>query len=194
MHHIASTNSSRQAALISVAVASAALVACSSTSMSPHTHIFTQDGLPAAVQVPEGHKVAMVTTTEGGKITYECRASKDSAGSHEWVFVGPVATLVDRSGSAVGRYFGPPATWALNDGSAITGAQLAVASAGAGAIPLQLVKANPATGQGSLTGVTHVQRVATQGGVAPSEPCGVGNQGARQVVSYKSDYIFWKLR
>lgn len=134
----------------------------------------------------------MVTTTDAGKITYECREKKDMAGSHEWVFVSPVAMLHDASGKAVGRYFGPPATWVSNDGSSVTGAQVAVAPASAGAIPLQLVKANPATGQGSLSGITFVQRVATQGGVAPSQPCVAGNKGSQQVVTYKADYVFWK--
>jgi len=36
-------------------------------------------------------------------------------------------------------------------------------------IPLQLVKADVAGGQGALTAVSYVQRVNTQGGVAPSK-------------------------
>ncbi len=74
----------------------------------------------------------------------------------------------DRQGRSIGRYFGPPATWAASDGSAITGTQLAVAPAGDGNIPLQLVKANPASGQGAMSGISHIQRVATRGGVAPA--------------------------
>ena len=44
----------------------------------------------------------------------------------------------------------------------------AVAPAAAGSIPLQLVKANPAMGSGMALGVSHIQRVATRGGVAPA--------------------------
>jgi hypothetical protein len=78
------------------------------------------------------------------------------------------------------------------DGSKITGTQLAVAPGGSGNIPLQLVKANPAMGMGAMQGVTYIQRVATMGGVAPAMACGAGNMGAKQIVQYRADYIFYK--
>ncbi len=152
---------------------------------------FNPMALPAAVQVPPGHTIAL-QTVGSGEITYECRDKAAMAGEMEWAFVGPTATLKDRQGRNVGRYFGPPATWAASDGSAITGTQLAVAPASAGAIPLQLVKANPATGMGMMSGISHIQRVATRGGVAPAMPCNASTKGQRQVVQYQADYIFWK--
>ena len=100
--------------------------------------------------------------------------------------------LSDRGGKAIGKYFGPPATWESNDGSKITATQLAVAPGGSGNIPLQLVKANPAMGNGAMSGVTFIQRVATKGGVAPASNCAAGNLGAKEVVKYQADYIFWK--
>lgn len=151
---------------------------------------FSQAGLPAAVQVPDGHKVSMETVGVG-RITYECRAKKDMAGQFEWVFVGPDAMLKDRKGQTVGKYYGPPATWESNDGSKVTATQLAVAPAAAGSIPLQLVKANPAMGMGAMQGVSHIQRVATQGGVAPQMPCDATGVGRKEVVNYQADYIFW---
>ena len=152
---------------------------------------FSQAMLPATVQVPAGHVVAL-ETVGAGDITYECREKAAAMGSFEWVFVGPSASLADRQGRVIGRYFGPPATWAATDGSAITGAQLAVAPAGDGNIPLQLVKANPAVGQGAMTGLSHIQRVATRGGVAPQMACNGDSKGRREVVKYQADYIFWK--
>ena len=131
-------------------------------------------------------------TVGAGDITYECRAKKDMPSAFEWVFVGPDAKLMDRSGKVVGRYYGPPATWESNDGSKVTATQLAVAPASAGNIPLQLVKANPASGMGALQGVTYIQRVATKGGVAPSMACGASSVGSKQVMPYQADYIFWK--
>ena len=69
------------------------------------------------------------------------------ADQFEWAFVAPVATL--KSGDkVVGKYYGGP-TWEATDGSKVTGKQVAVAPAAAGAIPLQLVKANPAEGTGA---------------------------------------------
>ena len=180
------------ASLVGLAAA-ALLSACAGTldGMPTSMPMFSQAALPAAVQVPAGHRVVLETVGVG-QITYECREKAAMAGQFEWVFAGPEATLQDRQGRALGRYFGPPATWALNDGSALTATQLAVAPAAAGSIPLQLVKANPATGSGALVGVTHIQRVATRGGVAPALPCGMAEKGRKEIVKYQADYIFWK--
>jgi hypothetical protein len=152
---------------------------------------YDQSSLPPSVQVPAGNRIAMETVGTGD-ITYECRAKAGAAGQFEWVFVGPDAKLWDRGGKQVGKYYGPPATWENNDGSKLTATQIAVAPAGTGNIPLQLVKANPAVGNGMMTGVTYIQRVATQGGVAPAAACAAGNTGAKQIVKYKADYIFYR--
>ena len=151
---------------------------------------YSQAALPAAVQVPAGNRVALETVGVG-MITYECRAKTGAAG-HEWVFVGPDAKLNSRMGTQVGKYYGPPATWESMDGPKLTAVQVAVAPAGAGAIPLQLVKGNPAMGMGAMQGVTYIQRVSTVGGVAPSAACGMGNMGNKVVVPYQADYIFYK--
>lgn len=151
---------------------------------------FAQTGVPDSIKVPAGHKVALETTGVG-EITYECRDKPNAAGQTEWTFVGPKAVLNDRSGKPVGTYFGPPATWQAKDGSKITGTQLAVAPSGAGNLPYQLVKANPAEGKGAMSGVSYIQRVALKGGVAPSTACSAANKGEQAVVSYQADYIFW---
>ena len=67
-----------------------------------------------------------------------------------------------------------------------------VAPSGAGNIPFQLVKANPAMGSGAMMGVTYIQRVALKGGAAPATGCTVDTKGAKVVVPYQGDYIFWK--
>lgn len=152
---------------------------------------FSQAALPAAVQVPAGHRVALETNAVG-QITYSCNAKANMTGQYEWVFVGPKATVKDRSQQNIGFYFGPPATWAHTDGSVVTGAQVAVAPSSAGNIPLQLVKANPKAQAGVYAETSYIQRVATVGGVAPSLPCGAGNVGEKQIVEYSADYIFWK--
>lgn len=170
--------------------ATALLAACGAMApMKPMA--FMQDSLPDAVKVPAGHQVALETVGVG-EITYECRDKANMPGMSEWVFVGPNAVLNDRSGRQVGKYYGPPATWEAMDGSKLTATQLAVAPAGAGNLPFQLVKANPAMGSGAMTGVTHIQRVALKGGVAPASACGPANKGAREIVKYQADYIFWK--
>ncbi|WP_110600798.1 DUF3455 domain-containing protein [Salinicola lusitanus] len=144
--------------------------------------------VPADVQVPDGNEIAMETVGVG-EITYACEM-KD--GAHEWVFKGPDAKLNDADGNQVGSYYGPPATWESSDGSKITGTQLATAPGGDGNIPFQLVEANPAEGDGHMSGVTYVQRLNTQGGVAPDMACSADNVGDEEVVEYQADYLFWK--
>ena len=173
-----------------VVAATLSLAACANLGSAPMAP-FSQASLPESVKVPAGHVVAMETMA-AGDITYECRAKKDMAGQFEWVFIGPDAGLKSRSGKVIGKYYGPPATWENNDGSKVTGAQVAVAPAGAGDIPTQLVKANPATGSGAMVGVTYIQRVATQGGVAPASVCAAPTAGQKQLVKYQADYIFWR--
>lgn len=145
--------------------------------------------LPEPVRVPAGN-VLKLETVGIGEITYECREKKDMAGAFEWAFVVPVATLVDMKKATVGKYYGGP-TWEANDGSKVTGKQLAVAPAGAGNIPLQLVKADPAMGNGAMTGVSYIQRLETRGGVAPSATCDAASKGVKQQVKYEAKYAFY---
>lgn len=145
--------------------------------------------LPEAVRAPAGNTAFMLTNATG-ELTYECREKKDTAGAFEWGFIGPVATLKSK-GDTVGKYYAGP-TWEANDGSKVTGKQVAVSPAAAGSIPLQLVKANPTDGKGAMGPVTFIQRLNTKGGVAPAAACGAEQKGQRQQVVYSADYVFYK--
>ncbi len=183
------TTPTRLASRLGLVATTVLLGACSS--MGTLTSGFSQDHLPDTIKVPAGHKVAW-ETVGSGEITYECRDKAGMPGQAEWVFVGPKAVLKDRAGTPVGSYYGPPATWQALDGSKLTATQLAVAPSGAGNLPYQLVKANPALGNGALAGVTYIQRVALKGGVAPAAACSAADKGKRETVGYQADYIFWK--
>ena len=169
--------------------ASLLLAACGTTAQQQAP--FDQTSLPASIQVPAGNKIALETVGVG-EITYECRDKANAPGMTEWVFVGPNAVLNDRSGKQVGKYYGPPATWESLDGSKLTAVQLAVAPSSPGSLPFQLVKGNAAMGSGMMTGVTHIQRVALKGGVAPASECSAAKKGTKEIVKYQADYIFWK--
>ena len=146
---------------------------------------------PAEVTPPAGNK-AVLTLVGAGDLTYECKAVADKPGTFAWTFAGPNAKLLDANKKEVGKYYGGP-TWESNDGSKVTGKQLAVAPGAAGSIPLQLVQANPATGKGAMTDVTYIQRLKTVGGVAPATPaCAAANVGAKTTVPYQADYVFCK--
>jgi hypothetical protein len=95
-------NSFSSIALVSTLVAT--LSACAGLSSSGSmAKPFVQVGLPDVVKVPAGNRVAMETVGIG-EITYECRAKADMAGAFEWVFVGPQAELMSRSGAKPGSY------------------------------------------------------------------------------------------
>ena len=94
--------------------------------MSVDARAASQDSLPQAVRVPSGTRIAMETVGVG-EISYECQAKPGAAGTYEWVFGGPKASLASRDGATVGSYYGPPATWESKDGSKLTGTQVAVA-------------------------------------------------------------------
>ena len=153
-----------------IAAVAATLGACASRPMMMKVD---NAALPEAVRVPAGQR-QMMATVATGEITCECREKKDMAGQHDWAFVGPVATLygADRR---------------------VTGKQVAVAAASPGNIPLQLVKAEPAMGTGAMTGVGYIQRLNTKGGVAPAMACDAMGKGARQVVAYEADYVFYGM-
>ncbi|HWP12635.1 MAG TPA: DUF3455 domain-containing protein [Ramlibacter sp.] len=165
------------------------LAACAA---NPISKPFDQSGLPAAVRVPAGNKVSIVLAGNG-EMTYQCRHLGSATGRHGWVFVAPDTKLMDGGGTQVGRYFGTPATWDYWAGSRVTGNEVATAPGGAGNLPLQLVKANPATGsQGAMTGTTFIQRVNVQGGVAPDAPCEWINVGQTRAIKYQADYVFYR--
>lgn len=175
---------------LSLSAVSAALL-LTAGSVVPVQPMFDQGSLPASIQVPAGNKIALETVGVG-EITYECRDKANAPGMTEWAFVGPNAVLNDRGGKQIGKYYGLPATWESMDGSKLTAVQLAVAPSSPGNLPFQLVKANPAMGSGMMTGVTHIQRVALKGGVAPASECSMTKKGTKEIVKDHANYIFWK--
>lgn len=145
--------------------------------------------LPEPVRAPAGAEMTLWSVGKG-EITYICKEKADQAGAYGWVFGAPDAKLYDKDDKVIGKYYGGP-TWEANDGSKVTGKQLAVAPNGSGNIPLQLVQTEPATGSGVLEGTTYIQRLNTKGGVAPSATCDKGSAGKEMTVKYEADYVFY---
>ena len=167
-----------------VAALPLALSACAGMGMMKSPDV------PAAIAVPAGNNVALILKGSG-LLNYECRAKADASG-FDWVLASPDAALRDKNDAIVGKYYGGP-TWEHADGSKVTGKQLATAPAPtAGNIPWQLVQATPSPGNGALNGVTYVQRINTNAGVAPSDPCNAGSVAGKQQVRYSADYVFYK--
>lgn len=147
--------------------------------------------VPAAIAVPSGNKL-FFTLRASGLQNYECRAKAGAAGGYDWVLVGPEAALYDKSDSLVGRHYGGP-TWEYGDDSKVVGKEVAEAPAPK---PLSLawvlMQGTPAPRTGVMSGVTYVQRINTDGGVAPSDTCSAGAVGTKKGVRYSADYLFYK--
>ena len=190
------TTTRRFPGLIAAAAASVLLAGCSgmggmTDSGGAGGTASSAPDVPAAIAVPGGSKVAF-TLKGSGLLNYECRARADAPGSYDWVLAAPDAVLRDRSDAIVGKYYGGP-TWEYGDGSKVTGKQLAIAPAPvAGNIPWQLVQATPTMGSGMLSGVTYIQRVNTNAGVAPSDACTAAVVSSKRQVRYSADYLFYK--
>lgn len=153
----------------------------------------------SALAVPETLKpsatesLAMVVPAKGVQI-YQCRASRNPAGGYEWAFVAPEADLFDGKGKKIGRHYAGP-QWESADGSKVLGALQARAEAPApNAIPWLLLAAKSVGSEGSFSKVTHIQRVNTSGGVAPSAGCSQAAVGTPARVSYTADYYFFTAR
>jgi hypothetical protein len=146
--------------------------------------------VPALAQTPEAVTPKGVkpylTLTGTGPLGYEC---KNTDGKFAWAGPVPNAKLTDKAGKDVGKYVAGP-KWDLADGSTVTGKQVAVSPAAAGSIPLQLVEASGGTKQ--FDGTTHIQRINTKGGVAPSDACDAKSVGTKKEVGYSADYVFFK--
>lgn len=141
------------------------------------------------MQVPDelrpgaNESLALIAPAKGVQI-YECRDSK-------WVFLAPEAQLFDASGRRIGRHYAGP-YWESNDGSKVAGIVKARADAPAsGAIPWLLLSAKSVAGDGVFSKVTSIQRVATEGGVAP--PGGCSQAGVRARIPYTARYYFFAI-
>ena len=142
----------------------------------------------ASAQVPEtiaapGETVVVAMHAEGAQV-YECKA--DGGGRLVWQFREPIATLfVD--GKTSGRHYAGP-NWEHNDGSALAAKVVARASGRSPTdIPWLKLEVTERRGNGALSGVTTVQRINTQGGVAEGA---CDKAGAYLSVAYAAEYVF----
>jgi hypothetical protein len=139
---------------------------------------------PAVLAPATNATTALVTGARGVQI-YECRTKADG---FEWAFVAPRADLLDAAGRVVGSHGAGP-FWQAADGSRIVGRVTARADAPhAGAIPWLLLDARSDGAAGVLAKVTQVQRLNTEGGLAPAAGCNLERLGQRVNVPYRADY------
>ncbi|WP_347336769.1 DUF3455 domain-containing protein [Bradyrhizobium neotropicale] len=132
---------------------------------------------------------------EGAQI-YECQP--DAANQLVWQAREPAATLMDGDNS-VGRHYAAlhwesvdagTLVWEHKDGSSVKAKVVArVAGRTADDMPWLKFTVVTQTGNGLFYGVTHVQRINTEGGMVKG-PC--DQAGIFRSVPYSADYVFWR--
>jgi hypothetical protein len=179
--------------LLATAVAVAAFAAGCAAVPGQLPAIPVPADVPAALQAPAGQEPYLQVHAVGVQV-YECAPKADAPGNWAWQFRGPEATLTDAAGKTVGRHFGGP-SWASTDGATVVGQVSASAPAPEkGDIPWLLLAIKSQDGQGLLTRTASVQRLDTEGGVAPSSACGAGNAKQVERVGYTATYVFWRVK
>src|SRR6185295_7823781 len=145
----------------------------------------------AELAVPEDHKLVLVAAARGLQI-YECSA--EPTGALTWKLHAPSAELFDPAGAQIGIHYGGvdkglPAGpyWESKDGSRVHGGKPASVP-NAGSIPLLRLEAVDTSGQGVFSKVSYVHRLATTGGVAPTDNC---LAGMRSEVPYTAQDYFY---
>lgn len=108
-----------------------------------------------------------------------------------WLFVGPTAELFASRTfrGLVGTHYAGP-TWVSVSGSGVVGRVENRCTASPTSIPWLLLSAVSSRGPGIFEGTTHIQRLRTQGGLAPVAPGTAYGQMAR--VPYTAEYVFYR--
>jgi hypothetical protein len=139
----------------------------------------------SGIAIPENSVLVLAVAAEGVQI-YESKPNP--AGGFQWSLKAPQAELKSMSGEVLGKHGAGP-SWTFNDGSGIVGSLPPLKNVAApGNIPWLLVAVKSKSGSGTLDNVDYVMRVATDGGVAPTEPPRA--EGATVSVKYRATYIF----
>src|SRR6476469_5269819 len=138
--------------------------------------------LPAAIAAP-GETMVLSVHAEGAQV-YECKAGAE--GKPMWLFREPVATLM-AEGKTVGRHYAGP-NWEHVDGSLVTAKAAGnVPGATPNDIPWLKLEVISQRGNGTLSGVTTVQRINTTGGKLEGACDKIGNTRS---APYSADYVF----
>jgi hypothetical protein len=137
------------------------------------------------LRVPAGHRLKLYSYAEGVQVY--------SWNGTSWVFQRPEAKLYATRWTrfVIGTHYAGP-TWEIIDGSHVVGAVLERCTPDANAIPWLLLQGVDSDGPGILDGVSYIQRVNTEGGLAPSQPGSFVGEEAR--IPYTADYLFYRQR
>ena len=174
----------------------------------PHAALaqtITPPDVPPGLEVTDGSQPFLVGHGVGTQ-NYVC-APTDRLGRVDWTLFTPEATLFSDDNLQLITHFSSPnpdegglvrVSWQdSRDTSAVWGRGVAMATVDRNAIPwVKLQRAGSRvgpTGGNTLAVVTFLQRVNTEGGLAPSTGCdALTDVGTKAFIPYSADYIFYK--
>ena len=145
--------------------------------------------VPTGLQVSATNELDFHVTGVGVQI-YVWTQSPTDPTQFSWVFKAPHAVLLHRD-DIVGIHFAGP-SWQGNDGSKVVAARVSSATVDPDAIPWLLLQATSTSGIGIFANTTYIQRIKTEGGVAPTTPGSFVGQEA--LVPYVAEYYFYRAR
>ena len=147
--------------------------------------------VPASLRAPAGQTAFLAARASGVQI-YDCKPKADAPSGFEWVFRAPEAALTDLDGHPIGKHYAGP-TWESTDGSRVVG-ELRARDPGPNpsAIPWLLLARKSTTGMGVFGPTTSIQRLSTEGGTAPPQPCDSAGAGQVARVPYTATYYFYR--
>ena len=149
----------------------------------------TRPEVPENLKAPAGEEVILAAQATGVQI-YVCQAGADKI--FAWTLKAPDAELTDAAGKKIAHHSAGP-TWKHVDGSEVTGKVVAKQEAPKpDTIPWLLLAAASHTGEGIFSRVTTIQRIHTQGGLAPNaNSCDAAANGKESRSAYSADYYFY---
>ena len=157
---------------------------------APATAAAPSLGFFSKIKAPETHEAVFRLAGRGVQV-FRCERLSSGPG-HAWIFRLPEADLSDAAGKVLVRH-GANFSFEHVDGSRILGNVVAYDEApGTGNLRWLLMTAKP-FGQGVFAGITHVQRVNTQGGMPPPK-CEANQQNQLLRVDFSADFVFYKSR
>jgi hypothetical protein len=150
--------------------------------------------VPESLKAPAGEEVVLAAHATGTQI-YVCQQGSDQ--KYAWVFKAPEAELTDAAGKKIIHHSAGP-TWKHIDGSEVQAKVAAkldapkVEAPKPQAIPWLLLSATSHSGEGIFSRVTSIQRIHTEGGIAPEAKYCDGSATGKEVgVVYAADYYFY---
>jgi hypothetical protein len=167
-------------------------VACPSSWLVP-------PGVDPSLALPDGGGGVLLHASASGTQDYTCTQATGDAGTvYAWTFVGPEANLSDCNAAPIGHHFASDGgatapEWQTTDGTFVIGHKLAAFTpdGGAASVPWLLLQGVAHGGTGTLSNARYIQRLDTDGGVAPTTACDPNSVGMTDKVPYGADYYFF---